>query len=180
MLAGVEGRHNCAQKKNPKVFLHPPATKYLILLEASVISLDFLRIRGIWNRVIFFVRWVGKIRLRIFFSVLMSMSMKGSTWKNGPTILIGSVNRKTHFYNRVSFSSERFEDLSPKIIWTWPSHLPEGETRLIQFSNFLQWLFRTTGSNLEGHEWDLHLEIGKLPKFWLKKISRHRNVCVTT
>ena len=125
-LQGSRGDIIAHRKKNPKVFLHPPATKYLILLEASVISLDFLRIRGIWNRVIFFVRWVGKIRLRIFFSVLMSMSMKGSTWKNGPTILNGSVNRKTHFYNRVSFSSERFQDLSPKIIWTWPSHLLQG------------------------------------------------------
>ena len=56
------------------------------------------------NRVIFFVRWVGRVSPRIFFSVLMSMSMKGSTRKTGPVMLIRGANRKTHFYNRVSFS----------------------------------------------------------------------------
>ena len=30
--------------------------------------------------------------------------MKGSTRKTGPVMLIRGANRKTHFYNRVSFS----------------------------------------------------------------------------
>ena len=75
------------------------------------------------NRVLFIVGRVGEIWPRYLFSVSTSISIRGSIHKTGLNMFIRAANRKTHFSNRVSFSWQRFEDLSQKIIRTWPIHL---------------------------------------------------------
>ena len=100
-MEGSRGGIIAYRKKYALGFLHPPLLQNSPYCWKHPLFPSNSRIK---NRVIFFVRWVGRVSPRIFFSVLMSMSMKGSTRKTGPVMLIRGANRKTHFYNRVSFS----------------------------------------------------------------------------